>query len=195
MTPTAPDARQSCSSRPNDNGSHRHKTIGSRPCELVPHAEYLNSSNGSGIMRISYKEHNCMGNKPDRKTKLLIRLWCLVSVVLGIHILLWQSTWHCHVSVILDIHIPLWQSTWHCHAERQVKAAKNHPMPVMGPTRMHRNAQVGESVVTSLINDCYVYITQHKLVYRKILLNLRTLPPKRDPCYYVCNFKAISFLI
>ena len=47
-----------------------------------------------------------------------------------------------------------------------------------GPTRMHRNAQVGESVVTSLINDCYVDITQHKLVYRKILLNLRTLPQK-----------------
>ena len=35
-------------------------------------------------------------------------------------------------------------------------------------------------------------ITQHKLVYRKILLNLRTLPPNRDPCYYVCHFKAIS---
>ena len=28
-------------------------------------------------------------------------------------------------------------------------------------------------------------ITQHKLVYRKILLNLRTLPPNRDPCYCV----------
>ena len=38
-------------------------------------------------------------------------------------------------------------------------------------------------------------ITQHKLVYRKILLNLRTLPPNRDPCYYVCHFKAISWLI
>ena len=35
-------------------------------------------------------------------------------------------------------------------------------------------------------------IKQHKLVYRKILLNLRTLPPNRDPCYYVCHFKAIS---
>ena len=22
--------------------------------------------------------------------------------------------------------------------------------------------------------------------------NLRTLPPNRDPCYYVCHFKAIS---
>ena len=35
-------------------------------------------------------------------------------------------------------------------------------------------------------------ITQHKLVYRKILLNLRTISPNRDPCYYVCHFKAIS---
>ena len=32
------------------------------------------------------------------------------------------------------------------------------------------------------------YITQHKLVYRKILLYLRILPPNRDPCYYVCHF-------
>ena len=35
-------------------------------------------------------------------------------------------------------------------------------------------------------------ITQHKLVYRKILLKLRTLLPNRDPCDYVCHFKAIS---
>ena len=39
MTPTAPDARQSCSSRSNDNGIHRQKTTG---CRLVPHPEYLN---------------------------------------------------------------------------------------------------------------------------------------------------------
>ena len=38
-------------------------------------------------------------------------------------------------------------------------------------------------------------ITQHNLVYRKILLNLRTLSPNRDPCHYVCHFKAISWLI
>ena len=36
-------------------------------------------------------------------------------------------------------------------------------------------------------------ITQHKLVYRKIILNLRTQPPNRDLCDdYVCHFKAIS---
>ena len=76
MTPTAPYTRQSCSSRSNDNGSHRYKTIGCRPCELVPHPEYLNSSNGSGVMRTSYTvtrsktamETNRTGNKDVDQT-------------------------------------------------------------------------------------------------------------------------------
>ena len=41
MTPTAPDTRQSCSSRSNDNVSYRQKTIGCRLCELLPHPEQL----------------------------------------------------------------------------------------------------------------------------------------------------------
>ena len=60
---------------------------------------------------------------------------------------------------------------------------------------MHRNApectgrQKHSHICDKMTARC---ITQHKLVYRKILLNLRTLSPHRDPCHYVCHFKAIS---
>ena len=60
---------------------------------------------------------------------------------------------------------------------------------------MHRNApectgrQKHSHICDKMTARC---ITLHKLVYRKILLNLRTLSPNRVPCHYVCHFKAIS---
>ena len=60
---------------------------------------------------------------------------------------------------------------------------------------MHRNApectgrQKHSHICDKMTARC---ITQHKLVYRKILLHLRTLSPNRGPCHYVCHFKASS---
>ena len=64
-----------------------------------------------------------------------------------------------------------------CHGTDQ-----NAPECTGRPKRSH--------IFDKMIARC---ITQHKLAYRKIILNLRTLPPNRDPCDdYVCHFKAIS---
>ena len=78
------------------------------------------------------------------------------------------------------------------HAERQVKAAKNHQMPVMGQNAPECTGRRKRSHICDKMTATCRSITQHKLVYRKILLNMRTLPPNRDSCYYVCHFKAIS---
>ena len=166
MTPTAPEARQSCSSRSNDNGSHRHKKIGCKPCELVPHPEYLNFSNLITRSKTAWKI-NRTGNKAADQTVVSCQCRSRYTHPFMAEYL----TSSCRMSGE-----GCKKSSSACHGTDQNAAEC---------TGRRKRSHICDKMTAR-------FITQHKLVYRKILLNLRTLPPNRDPCYYVCHFKAIS---
>ena len=95
---------------------------------------------------------NCMGNKQE--TKLLTRLHVMSCQCRSRYTHPFMAeylTLSCQCRSRYTHPFTAEYLTLIYHAECQVKAAKNHQMPVMGPTGMHRNAQVGESVVTSVI--------------------------------------------
>ena len=131
-----------------DNGSHRHKTIGCRLCELVSHPEYLNSSNGSGVMRTRSKtawETNRTRNKAANQTVMS----CQCSSRYTHPFMAEYLTLSCQCRSRYTHPFMAEYLTLSCRTSGE--GCKNHPMPVMGPTRMHRNAQVGKSVITSVI--------------------------------------------
>ena len=130
MTSTAPDTRQSCSSRSNDNGSQRHKT------------EYLTLS------------YQCRSRYTHPFMAEYLTLSCRTSGE-GCK----KSSNACHGTD---------QNAQECTGRR-------------------KHSHICDKMTARCIT-----IHEHNLIYRKILLNLRKLPPNSDPCYYVFNFKAIS---
>ena len=141
MTPTAPDARQSCSSRSNDNSSHRHKAIGCRPCKLVPHPEYLNSSNSSGDIRTPW-ETNWTGNKVADQT--LMYSQCRSRYTHPFMAEYLTLSCQCRYR---NTH-PFMAEYLTLSRRMSGEGCKNHPMPVMRPTRMHQKAQMTARCIT-----------------------------------------------
>ena len=135
------------------------------------------------------KEQNCIGNKPDRKKAADQPVMsCQLHSRYTHPFMAEYLTLSCQCRSRYTHPFMAEYPTLSCRTS--CKGCKKSSNACQG-TDQNAPECTGRQKRSHIFDVTARCITQHKLVYTKILLNLRTLPPNRDPCYYVCHFKAI----